>query len=123
MPKEKSRKTDKAKRGAKQPATKRRDVKQSDENGSSRRTLVIDVGGSGIKATLLNDLGKAVSERLRRDSPASGMPGAVIDIIIALANEFETFDRIAIGFPGVIIYGIVKNAPNLGEGWQGFRIA
>ena len=65
MPKEKSRKTDKAKSGAKQPAAKRRDVKHSDESGSSRRTLVIDVGGSGIKATLLNDLGKAVSERLR----------------------------------------------------------
>ena len=68
MPKESSRKTDKAKSGTKPPAAKRRNVKQSDENGSSRRTLVVDVGGSGIKATLLNDLGKAVSERLRAGS-------------------------------------------------------
>jgi len=74
MPKESSRKTDKAKSGTKPRAAKRRNGKQSDENGSSRRTLVVDVGGSGIKATLLNDLGKAVSERLRRDSPASGPP-------------------------------------------------
>jgi len=122
MPKESSRKTDKAKSGTKPPAAKRRNVKQSDENGSSRRTLVVDVGGSGIKATLLNDLGKAVSERLRRDSPASGMPGAVMDVIIALANEFATFDRIAIGFPGVVINGIVKQAPNLAKEWQGFNI-
>ena len=122
MPKESSRKTDKAKSGTKPPAAKRRNGKQSDENGSSRRTLVVDVGGSGIKATLLNDLGKAVSERLRRDSPASGMPGAVMDVIIALANEFATFDRIAIGFPGVVINGIVKQAPNLAKEWQGFNI-
>ena len=43
------------------------DHKDSDENGGGqRRTLVVDVGGSGIKATLLNDLGKAVGDRLRR---------------------------------------------------------
>src|SRR4030095_8683792 len=110
MPKESSRKTDKAKSGTKPPAAKRRNGKQSDENGSSRRTLVVDVGGSGIKATLLNDLGKAVSERLRRDSPASGMPGAVMDVIIALANEFATFDRIAIGFPGGRLHGLCNTA-------------
>jgi polyphosphate glucokinase len=94
-----------------------------DENGSGlRRTLVVDVGGSGIKATVLNDLGKAVSDRLRRDSPASGMPGAVMDIIVSLAKDFDAFDRVAIGFPGVIINGIVKQAPNLAKEWQDFNI-
>ncbi len=87
--------------------------KDSDENGmGQRRTLVVDVGGSGIKATLLNDLGKAVSDRLRRDSPSSGMPGEVMDIIESLSKQFESFDRVAIGFPGVVINGIVKQAPN-----------
>jgi polyphosphate glucokinase len=123
MPKENSRKTDKAKSGAKQPASNRPDAKQSDENGSSRRTLVVDVGGSGIKATLLNDLGKSVSERLRRESPASGLPGAVMDIIIALADELENYDRVAVGFPGVVINGIAMDAPNLAKEWQGFNIA
>jgi len=123
MPKEDSRKPDKAKSGAKLPGAKRRDAKQSDENGSSRRTLVVDVGGSGIKATLLNDLGKAVSERLRRDSPASGMPGAVLDVIVSLANELGGYDRVAVGFPGVVINGIAMDAPNLAKEWQGFNIA
>ena len=90
---------------------------------TQRRTLVIDVGGSGIKATLLNDLGKSVSERLRRESPSSGMPGAVMDIIVALATQLEPFDRISVGFPGVVINGIVKQAPNLAKEWQGFNIA
>ena len=114
MPREKSRKNGKSKETASQP----------EENGSGlRRTLVVDIGGSGIKATVLNDLGKTVSERLRRDSPASGLPGAVMDTVVSLAKEFETFDRVAIGFPGVVIKGIVKQAPNLAKEWQDFNIA
>jgi polyphosphate glucokinase len=113
MPTEKQQKTQKTKRVPSRLA----------DNGSSRRTLVVDVGGTGIKATLLNDLGKAVSDRIRRDSPASGMPGAVMDIIVTLANEFDSFDRVAVGFPGVVINGIVKDAPNLAKEWQDFNIA
>ncbi|HEX6950185.1 MAG TPA: ROK family protein [Nitrospira sp.] len=104
-------------------STSRGGTINADEDSSQRRTLVVDVGGSGIKATLLNDLGKSVSERLRRESPASGMPGAVMDTIIALANELEPFDRVSVGFPGVVINGIVKQAPNLAKEWQGFNIA
>lgn len=110
-------------------ATRRRTLKMKtadnppNENGSRRRTLVVDVGGSGIKATLLNELGKAVGDRIRRDSPVSGMPGAVMDIIVSLAKEFDDFDRVAVGFPGVVVNGIVKDAPNLAKDWQDFNIA
>jgi polyphosphate glucokinase len=93
------------------------------ENGTSRRTLVVDVGGSGIKATLLNDLGKSVGDRLRRDSPSSGMPGEVMDIILSLSKQFDSFDRVALGFPGVVINGIVKQAPNFAKEWKDFNIA
>jgi polyphosphate glucokinase len=99
------------------PNKAKTDHKDSDGNGvGQRRTLVVDVGGSGIKATLLNDLGKAVGDRLRRDSPSSGMPGEVMDIIVSLSKQFESFDRVAIGFPGVVINGIVKE-------WQDYNIA
>jgi polyphosphate glucokinase len=102
----------------------KKSAKNADDNGEiHRRTLVVDVGGSGIKATLLNDLGKAVGERLRRDSPPSGMPGEVMDVIVSLSKQFDSFDRVAVGFPGVVINGIVKQAPNLAEEWQGFNIA
>ena len=118
MRKEANRKPHKAKAGGK-PST----INADENDLSQRRTLVVDVGGSGIKATVLNDLGKSVSERLRRDSPTSGMPGAVMDIIVALGHELEPFDRVAVGFPGVVIDGIVKQAPNLAKEWQGFNIA
>ena len=119
MPKTKTRKDPKPTTQARKPSTSKADESDS----SLRRTLVVDVGGSGIKATVLNDLGKPLSERLRRESPASGMPGAVMDTIVSLAHELEPFDRVAIGFPGVVINGIAMDAPNLAKEWQGFNIA
>jgi polyphosphate glucokinase len=116
---EKSRKVTKTKGGSGKVGA----GKPTEADSSQRRTLVVDVGGSGIKAMLLNDLGKSVSERLRRESPASGMPGAVMDIVVALASELEPFDRVSVGFPGVVINGIAMNAPNLAKEWQGFNIA
>lgn len=94
-------------------------------NTSSRSplTLVVDVGASGIKAVLLNELGDLVGRRVRRDTPSSGMPGEVMDTIVALAKEFESFDRVAVGFPGIIIDGIVQQAPNLAPEWKDFNIA
>ena len=105
-------------RKAKKPS-----VKEREESPPLRRTLVVDVGGSGIKATVLNDLAKPVTERLRRESPASGMPGAVIDVIVELANELGEYERVAVGFPGVVINGVAMDAPNLAKEWQGFNIA
>lgn len=87
------------------------------------RTLVVDVGATGIKATLINDLGMPVGHRIRRETPPSGSPGEVMDVVVALSKQFESFDRVAVGFPGVIINGIVKQAPNLAPEWQDFNIA
>lgn len=121
---EKSRKPGKTKNGmSKHTAGSPVDSKRGEADSSLRRTLVIDVGGSGIKATVLNDLAKPLSERLRRESPTSGLPGAVMDIMIALASDLEPFDRVSVGFPGVVINGIVKQAPNLAKEWKGFNIA
>ena len=120
MQKTKKRKPRKLKSGA----TGKSNISHTGEKDSSlRRTLVVDVGGSGIKAAVLNDLGKPVSERLRRDSPSSGMPGVVMDVIVGLAHELEHFDRVSVGFPGTVINGIAMDAPNLAKEWRGFNIA
>lgn len=85
-------------------------------------TLVVDVGASGIKAVLLNELGDLVGRRVRRDTPSSGMPGELMDTIVALAKDFDSFDRVAVGFPGIIVDGIVQQAPNLASEWKNFNI-
>lgn len=86
-------------------------------------TLVVDVGASGIKAGLVNELGELVGERVRRDTPSSGMPGEVMTAIVALAKTFKSFDRVAVGFPGIVVNGIVRQAPNLAAAWKDFNIA
>jgi polyphosphate glucokinase len=85
-------------------------------------TLVVDVGASGIKAALVNELGDLVGRPVRRDTPSSGMPGELIDTMVALAKHFESFDRVAVGFPGIIIDGIVRQAPTLAPEWKDFNL-
>ena len=85
-------------------------------------TLAVDIGGSGIKVIVLDDKGNPVSDRKREKTPQSATPEAVIDIIATLAAA-ETFDRVAVGFPGVIHYGVTKTAVNLDASWVGFDLA
>ncbi|HSA86501.1 MAG TPA: ROK family protein [Nitrospira sp.] len=86
-------------------------------------TLVVDVGASGIKAALVNELGNLIGRRLRQDTPPSGRPPDLMDAIVTLVKNFKSFDRVAVGFPGVIVDGIVKQAPNLAPEWKDFNLA
>jgi polyphosphate glucokinase len=97
--------------------------KKSGVSGSGRRTLVIDIGGSGIKALVLDSAGRPVSERLRVPTPLPATPKVVLQSIQRLAGSLGKFDRISVGFPGVVNDGFVENAANLGKMWQGFGLA
>ena len=105
----------------------RASLRSQDQNSSDKPrsllTLVVDVGASGIKAVLLNELGDLVGRRVRRDTPSSGMPDEVINTIVALAENCESFDRVSVGFPGIIVDGVVQQAPNLAPEWKDFNIA
>ena len=47
----------------------------------------------------------------------------VLQLIDSLANQLPQFDRISIGFPGVVKGGTVLTAPNLGTGhWAEFHL-
>ncbi len=89
---------------------------------SSMLTLAVDIGGSGIKVIVLDDLGEPVSDRNRRKTPKPATPEAVIETIVTLAKP-ETFDRVAVGFPGVIRNGITETAVNLDSSWIGYDLA
>ncbi|MGZ6243343.1 MAG: ROK family protein [Candidatus Binataceae bacterium] len=85
-------------------------------------TLCIDVGGTGIKAVLLDESGRPLTDRARIPTPAGATPRQVIGIIRKLAKAEGKFDRVSVGFPGVIKDGIVYTAPNLGKGWNNFAL-
>ncbi len=84
------------------------------------RTLAVDIGGTGIKAELLDERGRPLTERARDPTPKNATPRKVIAAIVKLAKAQGAFDRVSAGFPGVIKDGVVYTAPNLGRGWNNF---
>ena len=99
------------------------------------RTLAIDVGGSGLKATVLDPSGEMLTERARRETPYPCTPSVLLDELEQLAATQPEYDRVSVGFPGAIRRGRVREVPAFsrrGPGqdpdpelvglWQGFEL-
>ena len=87
------------------------------------QTLAIDIGGSGIKVITLNELGEATTERDRVETPNPAKPEPMLTQIVSLAAKQEKFDRVSVGFPGVVMNGIITTAVNLDPDWVGVDLA
>jgi polyphosphate glucokinase len=87
------------------------------------RTLSIDIGGSGLKALVLGPDGAQVTERVRVATPRPATPVAVAQALRSLIDLLGDFDRVSVGFPGAVVDGVVKNAPNLHDDWRGIDLA
>ena len=98
-------------------------LEQETDRTEPTRTLAIDIGGSGIKAIVLDSAGEPVTERGRILTPHPATPEAVLDVIGQLAADQGPFDRVSIGFPGVIHRGVTTTAHNLDPSWIGFDLA
>jgi polyphosphate glucokinase len=84
-------------------------------------TLGIDIGGSHLKAAVLDEAGamQGVEGRVKTPSPAT--PGSVAEVLGKLVHSLGRFDRVSIGFPGVVRGGVISTAPTLSaDGWNGF---
>ena len=88
------------------------------------RTLAIDVGGTGLKASLLDAAGDMVTDRVRVDTPVGASPDKFVEVLTKLVAPLGAFDRISVGFPGVVRKGRILTAPNLGnDAWKGYELA
>ncbi len=85
-------------------------------------TMCIDIGGSGLKAMLLDAAGKPVSDRERVETPAVPTPQLVLGGLDQLRKALPAFDRVSVGFPGVIKRGTTYTAANLHPAWAGFPL-
>jgi polyphosphate glucokinase len=77
------------------------------------KILSIDIGGSHIKATILNKKGELKMDYDKIVTPAPASPENVIKAIKTLVKDFPAYDKISVGFPGYVKNGIIKTAPNL----------
>lgn len=88
------------------------------------KILTIDIGGSHIKATILDEVGTLIQDYQRLATPVPSTPENVLKTIQELVKNFPEFDKISVGFPGYLKKGIVKTAPNLGtEPWRDYDLA
>jgi polyphosphate glucokinase len=81
----------------------------------------IDIGGTGIKAALVDvKAGELVGERLRVETPAGGRPDDIAEVVRSL---IETLDpkglakSVGICFPAVVQHGVTLSAANVSKEW------
>ena len=87
-------------------------------------TLAIDIGGTHIKASVLDASGHMVREELKADTPRDATPDKLVAAIRALAQRLGPYDRVSVGFPGVVRNGVIRTAHNLGTPrFAGFDLA
>ncbi|MDN5286988.1 MAG: hypothetical protein JWR38_3262 [Mucilaginibacter sp.] len=80
---------------------------------SQVKILSIDIGGSHIKATILNKKGELKMDYDKIVTPAPASPENLIKAIKTLLKDFPSYDKISVGFPGYVKNGVVQTAPNL----------
>jgi polyphosphate glucokinase len=91
----------------------------------NEKVLAVDIGGSGLKAAIVDRAGRMLTERVRVPTPARATPPAVLRALDGLVASLDVDASVigaSVGFPGLIRNGKVLTAPNLGGGWTGFPL-
>jgi polyphosphate glucokinase len=104
--------------------------KTAPDSGTKRaveQILAIDVGGTGLKAAIIDAHGKMLTERLRVPTPHPCTPEQLVDALVKLVDPLVAQHpptRISIGFPGVVRNNRVLTAPHFGDvGWHDIPLA
>jgi polyphosphate glucokinase len=102
----------------------------ADRVTTRRLGLGIDVGGTGVKAALVDlDAGELASTRIRVRTPAPATPAAVAETVgevvrqLAGSTELPAELPVGCGLPGVVLEGHLVTAVNIGPGWDEVRAA
>jgi polyphosphate glucokinase len=77
------------------------------------KTLAVDVGGTRIKASILDRRGKLLVPRVRIDTPYPSPPEVLIETLRRLTRDLPEYHRVSVGFPGLIRKGVVREVPAL----------
>ena len=94
-------------------ATAGTSVKPRRVNPATVTTLAIDIGGTGLKASVLDRAGRMLTDRARIATTYPVTPNQMVDQLCGLVKPLPTFDRISVGFPGVVRHGRILTAPHL----------
>jgi polyphosphate glucokinase len=74
-------------------------------------TLALDLGGTGLKGSVLDASDKMVADRVSVETPYPLPPERLVDTLADLVRPLPSFERVSAGFPGVVRKGKVLTAP------------
>jgi polyphosphate glucokinase len=78
-------------------------------------TLAIDIGGTGLKASVLDASGAMVADRVRVPTKYPLAPdgaGGLVATLVKLVKPLPEADRVSAGFPGMVRSGKILSAPH-----------
>lgn len=100
------------------------------------KTLSIDVGGSGLKGSVLDVNGIMTTDRVRIPTPYPCPPELLVDKLLELVKDLPEYHRVTVGFPGLVRNGRVWHVPAFSrevyggpevpamvDKWHGFDLA
>ena len=86
--------------------------------------LAIDIGGTGLKAAVLDADGNIIAGRVRVKTPHPCEPGILLKTLVELVKPLPPYSYVSVGFPGAVRNGKVLTAPKLGnEAFKDFDLA
>jgi len=74
--------------------------------------LAIDVGGTGLKASVLDAAGAMVADRVKVDTSYPCAPTKLVEDVANLVAPLPPAARVSVGFPGMVRKGYILSAPH-----------
>jgi len=75
-------------------------------------TLAVDIGGTGLKASVLDVDGAMVADRVKVPTPYPLPPDKLVTTLGKLVAPLPKAERASVGFPGMVRAGLVLSAPH-----------
>lgn len=90
----------------------------------SSLSIGVDIGGTGIKAALVDvHTGHLVSERVKVATPSGGKPGDILAATKNIVDQLSPNHSVPVGvaFPSAIRHGVTLLAANISQEWVGLE--
>ena len=62
----------------------------------------MDIGGTGIKASVLDERGALLGAKVRVSTPVGEPPRTLLRALVGLVRTLPRFDQVSVGFPGAV---------------------
>lgn len=92
----------------------------------TKLAIGIDIGGSGIKAAVVDlENGELYSERVKLATPEGGKPADIVAVCKTLLDTLDEDKVLSVGicFPAVVRNGVTMSAANVSDAWIGLDAA